>query len=61
MVAFLSSMAPMPCIFKGFSMCFRILTALILEQHVAIAVGVERWVYVNEVYTLVRDVLAHDG
>jgi hypothetical protein len=37
-------MAPMPCIFKGFNLCFRCLTALILEQHVVIAVGVDRWV-----------------
>jgi hypothetical protein len=42
MVGFLSSMAPMPRIFEGFNLCFRFLTALILEQHVVIAIEVER-------------------
>jgi hypothetical protein len=56
-----SGCVPMPRIFERFYLRFRFFSALVSKEHVVAAVRVEGRIQVDEVYTLVRDVLAQDG
>lgn len=50
-----------PRVVKGGDLCLGRHTALVLEQHVVTAVGVERRVQVDQIHALIDDVLAQDG
>jgi hypothetical protein len=49
-----------PGILEGRDLGFRLLPALVLEQHVVGAVGIERRVEIDQVDRFVRDMLAQD-
>ena len=52
---------PMPGIFKGIYLGSGLVAGFVFEEDVVVAVGVERWVKVDEVDGFIGDVLAKDG
>jgi hypothetical protein len=51
----------MPSVLEGGDLGSRLLTGLLLEEHIIVGVGIEGWIEIDEVYRLVTDVVVEDS